>query len=48
MFTIVIGTGITIETGIFIGNVVLPVINDITTQDGNWLITQSGNVLVTE
>jgi hypothetical protein len=46
MFTIIIETGITIETGVFIGNVVLPV-NNITTQDGNWLVTQSDDAIVT-
>lgn len=48
MFTIVIGTGITIETGVFIGNVVLPPVNNIVTQSNDWLVTQSGNALITE
>ena len=48
MFTIVIETGITIETGIFIGTVILPEINNLITQDGDWIVTQDDNALVTE
>lgn len=42
-----IGPGITIGSGIFIGNTI-PEVNYIATQDNNLLVTQSGDNLITE
>lgn len=46
--TTVIESGITIESGIIIGNVQIPIVYDIVTQDVEFLITQDGDNLVTE
>lgn len=44
----VIESGITIESGIIIGNVPIAIVFDIITQEGDFLMTENDDNLVTE